>query len=177
MGGQKRTTKKAQRAPYTSVDWADAFLSALRKSGNISKACRLSSVARSAAYERRKVDESFAAQWDDALDESADVLEAEAWRRAVEGLERKKFDKGNPIIDPATKKHYIEREYSDTLLIFLLKGARPAKYRERGSLELAGKVQIDDTGLTDDERATRIATILDAARARRDRSLAEHNSG
>lgn len=31
------------------------------------------------------------------------------------------------------------------------------------------KVEIDDTGLTDEDRATRIATLLDQARARRDR--------
>jgi hypothetical protein len=36
-----------------------------------------------------------------------------------------------------------------------------------------GPIQVDDVGLTDEERAQRIATILDAARARRDRSTSK----
>ena len=35
------------------------------------------------------------------------------------------------MIDPRTKQPYLELDYSDTLLIFLLKGLRPQKYRER----------------------------------------------
>ena len=50
-------------------------------------------------------------------------LEDEAVRRGVEGVERGIYHNGKRI---AT-----ECEYSDTLLIFLLKGAMPEKYRER----------------------------------------------
>ncbi|OGO37373.1 MAG: hypothetical protein A2Z03_04170 [Chloroflexi bacterium RBG_16_56_8] len=50
-------------------------------------------------------------------------------------------------------------------------------YRPRGAIELTGKdgepIQTEDAGLTDDERANRIAALLDAARARRDRRPAE----
>jgi hypothetical protein len=35
------------------------------------------------------------------------------------------------------------RKYSDTLLIFLLKGARPAKYRERQQVEVSGQLDIN----------------------------------
>ncbi|HEX6937920.1 MAG TPA: hypothetical protein VF158_00810, partial [Longimicrobiales bacterium] len=73
-------------------------------------------------------------------EQAADHLEAEARRRALEGVERKQFtQRGDPIIDPATGKHYVERAYSDTLLIFLLKGARPERYRDRQQLEHVGK--------------------------------------
>jgi hypothetical protein len=45
---------------------------------------------------------------------------------------RYKFLKnGKPIVHPVTHEPYYELEYSDTLLIFLLKGIRPEKYRER----------------------------------------------
>lgn len=44
---------------------------------------------------------------------------------------------------------YIEHEYSDTLLIFLLKGARPEVYRERADVRHSGK--IDVSALSDDE--------------------------
>jgi hypothetical protein len=57
------------------------------------------------------------------------------------------------VIDPETNKPvtvpYVEHEYSDTLLIFLLKGARPEKYRERADVRHSGK--IDVSKLTDAE--------------------------
>ena len=51
---------------------------------------------------------------------AADILEDEVDRRAVEGVEKPVgWHKGKP-------GGYV-REYSDTLLIFLLKGDRPEK--------------------------------------------------
>ena len=61
---------------------------------------------------------------------ATEVLEAEARRRAVTGVRRLKFDKGQAIIDPETGEPYVELDYSDVLLIFLLKARAPEKYRE-----------------------------------------------
>ena len=137
--GQNQTPKKAPR-------WARAFIAALGQSGNIRQACEAASVARSLVYELRNTDELFAAEWDQALDESADLLEQEARRRAERGVRRLKFHNGSPIMVPMTDADgsplittdnqpimvpYVEHEYSDTLMIFLLKGIRPEKYRER----------------------------------------------
>ena len=74
-------------------------------------------------YHYRQTDEEFGAAWDEALEEGTDRLEDEARRRAVEGCEENVYYQGK-IIDT-------KRNYSDTLLIFLLKGRRPEKYRER----------------------------------------------
>ena len=72
-------------------------------------------------------------------------MEEEARRRAVEGVAKLKFHQGQlihiPVVDAdgqpvlaengePKQKPYVEHEYSDTLLIFLLKGARPKKFRE-----------------------------------------------
>ena len=65
----------------------------------------------------------FAAAWDEVEDAVADTMERELYRRAVEGVDKPVFHQGDEV---ATI-----REYSDTLLIFGLKGARPEKYRER----------------------------------------------
>ncbi len=131
--GKKPTSRRKTSAAATLAhDWKPIFLAALAKRGNISDACKAARIHRSTAYDHQQSDEQFAAAWLVALDEGADVLEAEAHRRSVSGLVRKKFTKdGDPIIDPATGKQYVELEYSDTLLIFLLKGARPEKYRDR----------------------------------------------
>jgi hypothetical protein len=53
----------------------------------------------------------------------ADQLEQEARRRAHDGVRK-------PVYQGGKRVGYIQ-EYSDTLLIFLLKGLRPEKYRER----------------------------------------------
>ena len=69
-----------------------------------------------------------------------DRLEAEARRRAIEGIEKPVFYKGKMCyrdeVDPATGERrgtgepLLIRKSSDVLLMFLLKGARPEKYRE-----------------------------------------------
>lgn len=98
-------------------------------------------IGRTTAYDWRADDEDFAKAWDEALEDALDKLELEARRRAHDGLIKKKFTpKGRPVIDPATGEQYYEREYSDTLLIFLLKGGRPEKYRERYEQKIEGEI-------------------------------------
>ena len=112
----------------------EKFLESLRKTGgNIARACRAEGIARNTAYEWRKDDTEFAKQWDEAIDEGIDELEQEARRRALDGLEKTIFYKGEAI--------GTEREYSDTLMIFLLKGNRPEKYKDRQDINLNAKIQ------------------------------------
>ncbi|AMV38784.1 hypothetical protein [Planctomyces sp. SH-PL62] len=113
-------------------EWRPGFLDALARCGNVRDACADAGIHRSTAYERRAKDAAFAEAWDDAIDDAADELEQEARRRAVEGTERTRFvrtgtdDAGRPVYERISF-----REYSDLLLIFLLKAVRPEKYRDR----------------------------------------------
>jgi hypothetical protein len=112
------------------------FLTAFAGSGNITLACRASGVGRRTVYDWQARDEAFALAFRQAEIEATEHLEAEAWRRAVAGTRRLRFDKdGQPLRDPATGEPYVEMDYSDTLLIFLLKARAPEKYRDRWSLE------------------------------------------
>ena len=61
---------------------------------------------RRTAYYHRNADTTFAAAWDSACDEAADILEAEARRRAVEGTLRPVYQGGRHVGDI--------REYSDS---------------------------------------------------------------
>ncbi len=61
-------------------------------------------MGRSMVYQHKRQDAVFAALWDEALDIAADTLEDEGRKRAFDG--------------------------SDVLLMFLLKGLRPQKWRE-----------------------------------------------
>lgn len=102
----------------------EAFLQAFRDTGNISVAAKLAGVDRKEHYRWLEAGGEYPKLFEDATDTAADGLEAEARRRAVEGIEEPVgWFKGEP-------GGYVKR-YSDTLLIFLLKGAKPEKYRER----------------------------------------------
>jgi hypothetical protein len=115
----------------------ERFLKALAETGNITAAVELAGTSRTRVYELRKVDENFRAAWDEAENSASDKLEAEAWRRAVDGVQEPlvsggkivRDDDGNPI---AT------RRYSDAMLTLLLKARRPEKFRERSSVEMSG---------------------------------------
>ena len=99
-----------------------AFLKSLAHSVNVARACRTAGIPRRTAYHWRDADPRFARQWDDALDDGIDLLEAELHRRAFEGVEKPVWHKGERV---GTVRHY-----SDALAMFLLKAHRPARYRD-----------------------------------------------
>jgi hypothetical protein len=105
------------------------FLEELAKCGNVLEASAAAGSPRGSFYKLRKEDEEFAQAWDDALEMAADIMEREAFRRAVEGVDEPVF--GSLGNNQGSGEIGAVRKYSDTLLIFLLKGARPQKYRER----------------------------------------------
>lgn len=128
-------------------DWKPIFLAALAKRGNVSEAAKAAGVHRDTANEHRKTDAAFLARWESALEDAADALEREAFRRAHDGVVKPVFGSGGPGVGTVEVGHV--REYSDTLLIFLLKGIRPAKYRD--NFNVTGSVAV--TQVTSDEMA------------------------
>jgi hypothetical protein len=107
-------------------NWTAGFLESYRRLGNISSACAAAAVSRATVYRQRAARADFAALMDEAREQAVEAMEAEAWRRAVEGVPDFKLGKNGEEIPM--------RRYSDTLLIFLLKAAKPEKYRERLAL-------------------------------------------
>lgn len=107
-----------------------AFLAAHSEVGNITQAAEIAGIDRRTHYDWMESDPVYVEAFRDAEMQAADRLEAEARRRAVEGVDEPVFYGGKPC--------GTIRKYSDTLLIFLLKGALPEKYRERTSTELTG---------------------------------------
>lgn len=130
-----KTTAKAKRRtvrtpPKKGKDWASSFLAALAATGNVSGSARSAGVGRRTAYDRRAVDESFAAAWGEAMETACDTLEAEARRRAHDGVRKPVYQGGKKVGEI--------REYSDTLLIFLLKGRRREVFGDRVKQEHSG---------------------------------------
>ena len=94
----------------TSEQQKREALEAFVKYGTISAACKVAGIGRSTWYGIKKEDPQFAADAEHAKHEVADGLEQEAIRRAYDG--------------------------SDVLLIFLLKGHKPEKFKERHHSEI-----------------------------------------
>jgi len=115
-----------------------AFLDALRSGLSVSHAARLTGFSRTTWYLARRDDPALAADWESACEEGADRLEDEAVRRAVEGVrkERTVTSQGRALRDEhGNLVKDVDIDYSDTLLIFLLKGRRPDKYAERRKVD------------------------------------------
>jgi hypothetical protein len=106
-----------------------SFLRLMRDTGgNVSRSCESAGISRPTAYEWRESDPEFAAQWNQSVEFGTDELEEEARRRAFAGVDEPVFYQGEEC--------GTVRKYSDTLLIFLLKGRKPDKYRERVSIDV-----------------------------------------
>jgi hypothetical protein len=122
-----------------------AFLAALSASGgSVSRACAAIDIARETAYRWRSNCPEFAEAWEQAKQLGADVLEDEAIRRAHDGVDEPVFYKGK-------KLRTTVRKYSDQLLIFLLKGARPDKYRDNARIEHTGRIGLESLVAGDDD--------------------------
>jgi len=93
------------------------FLDVMKLKGNVTHAAAVVGVTRQACYQERRRNEVFAKGWDDSLQVAYDVLEAEAWRRAVQGTDKPVYQKGMMV--------GTVREYSDKLMVVLLRAARP----------------------------------------------------
>jgi hypothetical protein len=111
------------------------FLAALAETGNITLAARAAAVPRSSIYEHRAADAAFAKAWEEAEQIAADRLEAEAWRRGVDGVPEPLVSAGRLVGDADGKPIFVQR-YSDTLLLALLRAHKPDKFRDRTSVEL-----------------------------------------
>ena len=120
------------------------YLHALAETGgNVTRACEIAGVSRGAPYSRPwREDEVFQAHLPVAEEMATAALEAEAVRRAHDGVtEPVGWYKGKP-------GGYVQR-YSDNLLMFTLKGRLPDKYRDR--LEVRGAIaHVDLTQLPPD---------------------------
>ena len=105
------------------IKWHQAFLAAYAEVGNVTEAAKLAGVHRATVWRAKTTNPAFACKWAEAEQQAADKLEQEAWRRATEGTDEPVFYKG--------EKCGTIKRFSDQLLMFLLKGVRPEKYRER----------------------------------------------
>jgi hypothetical protein len=126
---RKLRARTLGRLKRTILAQQTAFLEALGETGSIQSACALSKVPRTNAYQWRRENagkNKFAEAWDKALEESADTLEDEAVRRGHKGVKQPVYQQGELV--------GYKQEYSDNLLMFMLKGRRPKRFMERHAI-------------------------------------------
>ena len=125
-----------------------AFLVAYAETGKKGLAAELAGIDRSAIYQPGwRDDPEFQEALKCAREMAADILEAEAFRRAVEGVER-------PVGWYKGVAGGTVREYSDNLLMFQLKMLRP-EYRDR--VEVRGMFAHLDIDKLPDDLIARLA--------------------
>lgn len=136
---------KPTRKPSRSKDPKKRFLAAIEDGLSISSAAKRAGMSRQYAYELKDKDQEFSRLWEEAVEAATDKLEEAAFERA--------------------------HDSSDQMMSFLLRARRPKKYGDKRTIDLnasvTGSLGFEDlTGLTDAQRAAKLAVLFDAARTR-----------
>lgn len=106
------------------------FLIALAQLGNRTRAAKAAGVSTVSTWIWRRDDADFAAAYTRAMEMAGELHEDELFRRSSEGVLEPVFQ-GGELVGSI-------RRFSDTLLIFGLKGAMPDKYADRHKVEVKG---------------------------------------
>lgn len=93
-----------------------------------------------------------------AYEDGFALFEREARRRSIDGVTTYVVSGGKLVLDPMGEP-LIEKKYSDTLLMFQMKGRKPDIYRERSDVNLAGQLNL--TGARD-SLLEKLAPVLGA---------------
>jgi len=158
------STRKPDKPHVTIDSWQGRFIEELSRRGIVTEACAACGIDRSTAYKERNSNILFAEQWNFARENAAETLEVEAWRRAVDGVERLVLYKGEIVKTEHGQALYV-REYSDALLTLLLKANNPNKFTERSRQD---NLNVELSALSDAQlellaNGASLATVLEIA--------------
>jgi hypothetical protein len=122
---KKKVGRPAKSTLEISNKKKDIFIEVLSLTGKVTEAAKAAGYADSTyMHKMRRQDKVFEQRWKDAIEAAGDSLEAEAIRRASEG-----------VLEPIYYKGEVagyKRNYSDQLMMFLLRGSKPEKYNKQG---------------------------------------------
>lgn len=120
-------TDETHENAETKPAWTAPFIQALAGGATVTQAAAQAGISRQHVYRYRGQDAEFDEAWQEVYEHGTERLEAEAFRRAVKGTQKPIYHLG--------KRVGSVREYSDSLLMFLLKARKPDMYRERISVD------------------------------------------
>lgn len=122
-------------------DIKEAMLVLLQEIPSIMKVRKVFGISRSGLQRAREADEDFDQRIRDARADALDAAEDEAYRRAVEGTVKPVFYKGEQVRDEKGLPTGV-REFSDTLLQFILKHNRPRKFNPGAKVRIDGDSKL-----------------------------------
>jgi hypothetical protein len=165
--GQHMTSSERQAAQ-------EVFLQTFSMTANVRAACMKAGIDRSMVYRWQEHDTEFGLKFRQASEDANDVIRAELFRRAIQGVEKPVVSMGKAVYvetEDGRKRPLMERVYSDNLLSLLAK-ARMPEFRERQRVEMSGpdgepiqmQQQMDLSMLTDEQLAQFKQWLLDAQR-------------
>ena len=136
-GRRERSEREVARRFYRFLNskQKNEFLNIYIETGTIGRAAKASGITRQTHYNWLKEDAAYKKAFGEAKEMAGDLLEEEAYRRAVDGTEMCVYYKG--------KKVDSYRKMSDALLILLLKGAKPDVYAERQDTKITGEITLN----------------------------------
>jgi len=105
--------------------WKQRFIEALRVVPNIDLAARKAGCSRQTCYKHKGDDALFSKLWDETLEAAWDAAEGALYEEGVVGRQKVNYGKNGEVRD-------VENIRDVRALDILLKGNRPAKYREKG---------------------------------------------
>lgn len=109
------------------------FLLNLAVLGNRTRAAKATGMHSCTVWVWRREDDSFRKAYVRAMECAGELHEDEMWRRASEGVLEPVYQ-GGELVGSV-------RKFSDSLLMFALKGAMPGKYAERSKVEHSGHIE------------------------------------
>jgi hypothetical protein len=110
------------------------YLRALPKVFTASLALKAAGASMADLYQWREHDTEFSVQEAHVRELIVDQLESEAVRRAYKGVRK-------PVYQGGLLAGHVQ-EYSDALLIFLLKGLKPERYRDQSTVTVTPIVKV-----------------------------------
>ena len=127
-------TNKARTQPlkapnFRKLERQTRFLAALSGCGSILRASRLARIDRTTHYVWMREDPTYRARFEEARQQAVQGLEDEAVRRAWHGVRKPVLYKGKQVYIQGEPLY--ETEYSDALLIILLKANDPERFGDR----------------------------------------------
>lgn len=168
MATEKRDGKSKNTTQRLKRDKKTAFLELFARCGNVTRASDEIGLDRGRHYAWLRKDEEYRAKFAEAEQRAARNLEDEAYERAITGARRPVLHDGKQVMLPEKRIVTVigedgvsretetevlvplfEYQKSDTLLIFLLKGLKPDRYRDQ--VAVMGKdgqpIGVDFNGL------------------------------
>ncbi len=132
MNRAKKKVKKVVDTQNLSAK-KRAFLEAYKLCATVTHAAITAKISRCTHYDWLEKDKAYVEAFKEATIAATDTLIEEARRRAIQGV-------SDPVYHGGKQVGSIQK-YSDTLLIFLMKGAMPEKYRDNH--HITGSVNVD----------------------------------